>query len=217
MTTSIGIILVRLRRIGNHKSRVAAKESFSSLSDLDTWNTPTLKRPVPREFSRAFRSPSSSPYAPFPEHPEISIVLPCLNEEEAIGGCISTLQRIIAEQHLSAEIVVVDNASTDRSAEIAQAHGARVVYQPVRGYGNAYRKGFAEAKGTYIVMADADNTYDLSEVNEFVPAPTRRVRLCRGQPIRWAHGKGRYDLLTSLHRQSDTLRNAAYVLPYKGT
>ncbi len=146
----------------------AAKESFSSLSDVDTWNTPTLKRPVPREFSRAFRSPSLSPYAPFPEHPEISIVLPCLNEEEAIGGCISTLQRIIAQQHLSAEIVVVDNASTDRSAEIALAHGARVVYQPVRGYGNAYLKGFAEAKGTYIVMADADNTYDLSEVNDFV-------------------------------------------------
>jgi glycosyltransferase involved in cell wall biosynthesis len=103
-----------------------------------------------------------------PERPEISIVLPCLNEEAAIGNCIDVLQQIITRHHLSAEIVVVDNASTDRSAEIARAHGARVVYQPVRGYGNAYLKGFAEARGTYIVMADADNTYDLSEINDFV-------------------------------------------------
>lgn len=83
------------------------------------------------------------------------------------------LQAIITQQHLSAEILVVDNASTDRSAEIARAHGARVVEQPVRGYGNAYLKGFAEARGAYIVMADADNTYDLSEINEFVE-PLRR-------------------------------------------
>lgn len=99
---------------------------------------------------------------------EISIVLPCLNEEQAIGGCVDTIQQIIAAQHLSAEILVVDNASTDRSAEIARAHGARVVSQPVRGYGNAYLKGFAEARGTYIVMADADSTYDFHEIAAFV-------------------------------------------------
>lgn len=105
--------------------------------------------------------------------PEISIVLPCLNEEEAIGQCIDTLQQIIAARRLSAEIVVVDNASTDRSAEIARQHGARVVFQPIRGYGNAYLKGFAEARGRFIVMADADNTYDFNEVEAFV-APLRQ-------------------------------------------
>lgn len=109
-----------------------------------------------------------SNYATQSEQPEISFVLPCLNEEEAIGGCIEGIREIIRRQELSAEILVVDNASTDRSAEIALAKGARVVYQPVRGYGNAYLKGFAEARGTYIVMADADNTYDLSEVNYFL-------------------------------------------------
>ncbi len=104
--------------------------------------------------------------------PEISIVLPCLNEEAAIGGCIDTIAGIIRERRLSAEIVVVDNASTDRSAEIARAHGARVVSQPARGYGNAYIKGFAEARGRYIVMADADNTYDFNEIEAFI-APLR--------------------------------------------
>jgi glycosyltransferase involved in cell wall biosynthesis len=99
---------------------------------------------------------------------EISIVLPCLNEEEAIGGCIDSIAQIITQRGLNAEILVVDNASTDRSAEIAWAHGARVVLQPVRGYGNAYMKGFAEARGRYIVMADADNTYDFSEIDAFI-------------------------------------------------
>lgn len=104
---------------------------------------------------------------------EISIVLPCLNEEAAIGGCIDAIQTIIAAQQLNAEILVVDNASTDRSAEIARAHGARVVAQPQRGYGHAYLKGFAEARGTYIVMADADNTYDFNEITDFI-APLRQ-------------------------------------------
>lgn len=100
--------------------------------------------------------------------PEISIVLPCLNEEEAVGRCVDTVLAVITQERLSAEVVVVDNASTDRTAEVAAAHGARVVYQPVRGYGNAYLKGFAEARGKYIVMADADNTYDFREIPAFV-------------------------------------------------
>lgn len=104
---------------------------------------------------------------------EISIVLPCLNEEDAIGGCIDTIKAIISKQKLNAEILVVDNASTDRSAEIAREHGARVVSQPARGYGNAYLKGFAEARGRFIVMADADNTYDFNEIADFV-APLRQ-------------------------------------------
>jgi hypothetical protein len=99
---------------------------------------------------------------------DISIVLPCLNEEDAIGGCIETIKSVIAAEHLNAEILVVDNASTDRSAEIARAHGARVVSQPVRGYGSAYQKGFAEARGRVIVMADADNTYDFTEIRSLL-------------------------------------------------
>jgi hypothetical protein len=129
--------------------------------------------------------------------PEISIVLPCLNEEDAIGGCIDTLRYIIWEQRLSAEIIVVDNASTDRSNEIARAHGARVVYQAERGYGNAYLKGFAEARGKYIVMADADNTYDLTEVNEFVEPLRRGYDLVIGNRFAGRMAKG---AMTFSHR-----------------
>jgi glycosyltransferase involved in cell wall biosynthesis len=121
---------------------------------------------------------------------EISIVLPCLNEEDAIGGCIDTINDVIARQRLNAEVLVVDNASTDRSAEIALAHGARVVYQPVRGYGNAYLKGFAEARGKYIVMADADNTYDLREINAFIEPLRHGTDLVMGNRFTGKMAKG---------------------------
>ncbi len=122
------------------------------------------EQPVATRVPGAVWEPASS----IVDAPEISIVLPCLNEEDAIGGCVDTVKDVIARFGLSAEVVVVDNASTDRSAEIASAHGARVVSQPVRGYGNAYLKGFAAARGTYIVMADADNTYDFNEIPAFI-------------------------------------------------
>lgn len=122
--------------------------------------------------------------------PEISIVLPCLNEEEAIGGCIDTIQEIIARRQLSAEILVVDNASTDQSAAIAREHGARVVEQPVRGYGNAYLKGFEQARGKYIVMADADNTYDFNEIETFVEPLRQGYDLVMGNRFSGRMAKG---------------------------
>jgi glycosyltransferase involved in cell wall biosynthesis len=121
---------------------------------------------------------------------DISIVLPCLNEEEAIGGCIDTIQAIISAQKLNAEIVVVDNASTDRSAAIAREHGARVVSQPTRGYGNAYLKGFAEAQGEYIVMADADNTYDFNEITSFIQPLREGYDLVMGNRFAGRMAKG---------------------------
>jgi glycosyltransferase involved in cell wall biosynthesis len=143
----------------------------------------------------AFRKEAATPEEGAPV--EISIVLPCLNEEEAIGGCITTLQKIIETQHLNAEILVVDNASTDRSAAIAKAHGARVVEQPIRGYGNAYLKGFTEARGKYIVMADADNTYDFNEVDAFVQPLREGYDLVMGN--RFA-GRMAKDAMTWSHR-----------------
>lgn len=98
----------------------------------------------------------------------VSVVMPCLNEEEAIGSCIEKIQRTFREANIPGEIVVADNGSTDRSVEIALSMGARVVHQPERGYGNAYLKGFSEARGHYLVMGDADDTYDFGLIPEFV-------------------------------------------------
>jgi glycosyltransferase involved in cell wall biosynthesis len=108
------------------------------------------------------------------EAPLVSVVMPCLNEEAAIGACIEKIQRTLTAAGIEGEIVVCDNGSTDASVAIAERMGARVVHESRRGYGNAYLKGFAEARGTYLVMGDADDTYDFSLIPEFLSAMTER-------------------------------------------
>jgi glycosyltransferase involved in cell wall biosynthesis len=101
---------------------------------------------------------------------DISVVIPCLDEEQAVGAVVDQAWRGIEASGRSGEVIVVDNGSTDRSAEIAAEHGATVIAEPSRGYGSAYRAGLAAARGTYIVMGDADETYPLHELSRFVDA-----------------------------------------------
>jgi glycosyltransferase involved in cell wall biosynthesis len=98
----------------------------------------------------------------------VSVVIPCLNEAENVGQCVRFARAILEEHELAGEVIVVDNGSEDGSAEIACAAGARVVYEPRRGYGRAYQAGFAAAVGDYIIMIDADLTYDFREIPRFV-------------------------------------------------
>jgi glycosyltransferase involved in cell wall biosynthesis len=100
--------------------------------------------------------------------PLVSVVIPCLNEEANIEECVSRALAVLEEHGLHGEVVVADNASEDRSAELAEAAGARVVAEPRRGYGSAYLAGLAAARGRFIVMADADLTYDWAEIPRFV-------------------------------------------------
>jgi glycosyltransferase involved in cell wall biosynthesis len=100
--------------------------------------------------------------------PLVSVVIPCLDEEENIEECVAAATAAMAEAGIRGEVVVVDNASTDRSAELAERAGARVISETRRGYGSAYLAGFAAARGDYIVMADADKTYDFAEIPRFV-------------------------------------------------
>ena len=99
---------------------------------------------------------------------DITVVIPCLDEEEAVGSVVQRAWEGIERSGLTGEVVVVDNGSTDRSAAIAERQGARVVSEPERGYGNAYLAGLATARGRYIVMGDADETYDFGTIPEFV-------------------------------------------------
>ena len=101
-------------------------------------------------------------------NPEITVVLPCLNEAEAVSACVEEAFKGIALTGLSGEVIVVDNGSTDASEERAKSAGARVVRESRKGYGSAYLRGFAEAKGNYVIMADADGTYDLTQIPEFI-------------------------------------------------
>jgi glycosyltransferase involved in cell wall biosynthesis len=100
--------------------------------------------------------------------PEISVVIPCLNEEEAVGKVVDQALEGIRRSARSGEVIVVDNASTDRSAEVAAEHGAIVVREERPGYGSAYLAGLAHARGEYIVMGDADETYPMQELAPFV-------------------------------------------------
>ena len=93
----------------------------------------------------------------------ISLIIPAMNEEETIGTCITKAIDIFETLKLSWEVIVADN-STDRTSHIARSLGAKVITPEKLGYGNAYIEGFAEAKGEYIIMADADDTYDLHEL-----------------------------------------------------
>jgi glycosyltransferase involved in cell wall biosynthesis len=100
--------------------------------------------------------------------PAISVIIPCLDEEEAVGSVVDQAFEGIELTGRTGEVIVVDNDSTDHSAEIAAAHGARVVTESLRGYGSAYLAGLAAAEGTYLVMADADGTYPVRELGRFV-------------------------------------------------
>jgi glycosyltransferase involved in cell wall biosynthesis len=105
---------------------------------------------------------------PMQDGPRISVVVPCLNEEEAVGGVIDAAWEGIRRSGHPGEVIVVDNGSTDRSATIAAEHGATVVREDRRGYGSAYLAGLASARGDYVVMGDADGTYPLGELGSFV-------------------------------------------------
>lgn len=98
----------------------------------------------------------------------ISVVMPCLNEQETLGTCIEKAQRTLRTLGFAGEIVVADNGSTDESVAIAECLGARVVHQPQRGYGAAYLAGLAAAQGQFIVMGDSDDTYDFTDLERFI-------------------------------------------------
>lgn len=98
----------------------------------------------------------------------VSVVMPCLDEAEGVGVCVEKALRALDEMGVPGEVVVADNGSTDGSQEVATAAGARVVHEGRRGYGSAYLKGLSEARGKYLVMGDADNTYDFSDLRRFI-------------------------------------------------
>jgi glycosyltransferase involved in cell wall biosynthesis len=118
------------------------------------------------------------------EHFEVSVVLPCLNEAETVATCVTTALETLGRLKLRGEVVVVDNGSEDGSPELARAAGARVVLEPRRGYGNALRRGAEEARARMIVMADSDDSYDLSELGRFVEELRAGADLVIGSRLR---------------------------------
>ena len=115
---------------------------------------------------------------------DLSVVIPCLNEEKTIGTCIEKCKKVFAELGINGEVVVSDNGSTDNSVSISESLGARVVHCKDKGYGNALRFGFKNALGNYIIMGDADNTYDYNEIPIFWKALTPDIDMVIGTRLR---------------------------------
>ena len=98
----------------------------------------------------------------------LSIVLPCLNEEETVGICVGKALGILEKSGYAGEVIVVDNASDDNSAHVAEKAGATVIREEKRGYGNALRRGLKEASGDVIVLIDADTTYSFDDIPQII-------------------------------------------------
>jgi len=129
--------------------------------------------------------------------PELSVVLPCLNEARTLPACIAQIQRAIRDHRLDAEIIVADNGSTDASSEIAASLGARVAPVPDRGYGNALMGGIAAARGRYVIMGDADSSYDFGDIPKFLEQLRAGADLVMGNRFRGGIQKG---AMPFLHR-----------------
>jgi len=144
----------------------------------DAWNHPPLSAPAP----------------------ELSIVMPCLNEADTLESCIVTAQRALKDHGIAGEILVADNGSSDGSQDIANRLGVRVIRVNDRGYGSALMGGIAEARGKYILMGDADDSYDYAEVPRFLAKLREGYELVQGCRLKAGGGTVQEGAMPLLHR-----------------
>lgn len=128
---------------------------------------------------------------------ELSFVMPCLDEAETVGICVAKARRFLTDHGIDGEVVVADNGSTDGSQRIAQEAGARLIDVAEHGYGAALRAGFRAAQGRFIIMGDADDSYDFSAVMPFVEELRRGKELVMGNRFR---GGIQHGAMPMLHR-----------------
>jgi glycosyltransferase involved in cell wall biosynthesis len=128
---------------------------------------------------------------------ELTILMPCLNEAATIVRCVEQARRFLEDAAIAGEVLISDNGSTDGSAAMAEAAGARVIHAPERGYGAALRAGIAAARGDYVIMGDADDSYDFSRLEAFVEKLRAGFPLVMGNRFR---GGIRAGAMPPLHR-----------------
>src|SRR5437879_1286528 len=112
--------------------------------------------------------PSTHSLEPVSQDIEVSVVMPCLNEARTVGTCIDKARSSLGKLGVKSEIVIADNGSTDGSQDIARQHGARVIHATRKGYGAALQTGIAAAQGRFVIMGDADDSYDFTQLGPFV-------------------------------------------------
>jgi glycosyltransferase involved in cell wall biosynthesis len=131
---------------------------------------------------------------------EVSVVMPCLNEADTLEICIQKAQRSLEEHKICGEIIVADNGSTDGSQAIAEKAGARVILVSAKGYGNALMGGIAAARGKFVIMGDADDSYDFLEVPKFVSELRKGYDLAQGCRLPSGGGQVMDGAMPFLHR-----------------
>ncbi len=142
--------------------------------------------------------------------PEVSVVVPTMNEEASIGAVLEEVQAALRGWDI--ESVTVDTDSRDRTNEIARSKGARVVSQPLRGYGRAYKTGFAEARGTFVAALDADLTYPADRLSDFLAA----LKEDRADFVSGDRMSGlRDDAMSGMHRVGNSILNTAFRFLYR--
>ena len=119
---------------------------------------------------------------------ELTVVMPCLNEAETLAVCVDKALAALAENGIAGEVVIADNGSTDGSQDIALAHGARVIPVPVRGYGAALNAGIQAARGRYVLMGDADDSYEFAHIPRFLTQLRAGADLVMGNRFRGGIG-----------------------------
>ncbi|TYQ30754.1 glycosyltransferase family 2 protein [Pseudanabaena sp. UWO310] len=131
------------------------------------------------------------------EKPLVTVLMPCLNEAETLGTCITKAKNYFLRHDIDGEVLIADNGSTDGSQEIATRLGARIVHIQEKGYGNALRGGIANAEGQYIIIGDADDSYDFSDLTLFINKLLEGYELVMGNRFKGGIRKG---AMPPLHR-----------------
>ena len=129
------------------------------------------------------------------EELELTILMPCLNEAQTVGGCISKALAFLQRERIRGEVLISDNGSTDGSQEIARALGARVIDTPTPGYGAALNSGIQAAKGRFVIMGDSDGSYDFSALERFVASLRSGSQLVMGNRFKGGIAAGAMPLL----------------------
>lgn len=131
---------------------------------------------------------------------ELSVVMPCLNEADTLATCIEKCNQVFKDMKISAEIVIADNGSTDGSIQIAERLGARIIHVEARGYGNALRAGISAARGQYVIMGDANDSYDFLEIPKFIGELRAGWRMVQGCRLPSGGGEVLPEAMPFLHR-----------------
>src|SRR5438445_2634088 len=126
---------------------------------------------------------------------EVTILMPCLNEAATVGNCVAKARGFLARAQITGEVLVADNGSRDGSRAVAEQAGARVVDVAERGYGAALAGGIAAARGRYVIMGDADDSYDFGRLEGFVARLREGYPLVMGNRFQGSIGKGAMPLL----------------------